>query len=150
MLRQLISYPKIFFRSLDLRSQISKRIMWIISKSHREKKFFFDIFAIHSSSRHEKCCQMSVRLLSLFRGSIYQQWFASQAFRFTRYVPHYKCVSSLEGEFYWKTFWPLFKSGINFIHEPSLLELFYYFSNTFCKFLEVTTFKLYSGAWFEH
>ena len=40
MLRQLISYPKIFFRSLDLRSQISKRIMWIISKSHREKIFF--------------------------------------------------------------------------------------------------------------
>ena len=34
--------------------------------------------------------------------------FASQAFRFTRYVPHYKCVSSLEGEFYWKTFWPPF------------------------------------------
>ena len=73
MLRQLISYPKIFFRSLDLRSQISKRIMWIISKSHREKKNFFDIFAIHSSSRHEKCCQISVRLFSLFRGSIYQQ-----------------------------------------------------------------------------
>ena len=41
MLRQLISYPKNFFRSLDLRSQISKRIMWIISKSHREKFFFF-------------------------------------------------------------------------------------------------------------
>ena len=46
--------------------------MWIISKSHREK-FFFDIFAIHSSSRHENCCQMSLRLFSLFRGSIYQQ-----------------------------------------------------------------------------
>ena len=63
---------KFFFRSLDLRSQISKRIMWIISKSHREF-FFFDIFAIHSSSRHEKRCQMSLRLFSLFRGSIYQQ-----------------------------------------------------------------------------
>ena len=37
------------------------------------KKFFFDIFAIHSSSRHEKRCQVSVRLFSLFRGSIYQQ-----------------------------------------------------------------------------
>ena len=74
MLRQLISYPKIFFRSLDLRSQISKWIMWIISKSHREKKFFFDIFAIHSSTRHEKRCQMRLRLFSLFRGSIYQQW----------------------------------------------------------------------------
>ena len=40
MLRNLISYPKNIFRSLDLRSQISKRIMWIISKSHREKIFF--------------------------------------------------------------------------------------------------------------
>ena len=38
------------------------------------KKKFFDIFAIHSSSRHEKRCQMSLRLFSLFRGSIYQQW----------------------------------------------------------------------------
>ena len=36
--------------------------------------FTFFIFAIHSSSRHEKCCQMSLRLVSLFRGSIYQQW----------------------------------------------------------------------------
>ena len=34
------------------------------------KKFFFDIFAIHSSSRHEKRCQISVRLFSLFPGSI--------------------------------------------------------------------------------
>ena len=39
------------------------------------KKIFFDIFAIHSSSRHEKRCQISVRLFSLFRGSIYQQWY---------------------------------------------------------------------------
>ena len=38
--------------------RISKQIMWIISKSHREKKNFFDVFAIHSSSRHEKHCQM--------------------------------------------------------------------------------------------
>ena len=40
MLRQLISCPKNIFRSLDLRSQISDQKMWIISKSHREKKFF--------------------------------------------------------------------------------------------------------------
>ena len=73
MLRQLISCPKKIFRSLDLRSQISKRIMWIISKSDREKIFFFYIFAIHSSSRHEKRCQISLRIFSLFRGSIYQQ-----------------------------------------------------------------------------
>ena len=36
-------------------------------------KFFFYIFAIHSSSRHEKRCQMRLRLFSLFQGSIYQQ-----------------------------------------------------------------------------
>ena len=53
--------------------RISKRTMWIISESHREKNFFFDIFAIHSSSRHEKRCQMSLRLFSLFQGSIYKQ-----------------------------------------------------------------------------
>ena len=34
---------------------------------------FFYICAIHSSSRHEKCCQMRLRLFSLFQGSIYQQ-----------------------------------------------------------------------------
>ena len=53
---------------------ISKWIMWIISKSHREFFSFFFIFAIHWSSRHEKCCQMSVRLFSLFQGSRNQQW----------------------------------------------------------------------------
>ena len=37
------------------------------------KNFFFDIFAIHSSNRHEKHCQMSVRLFSLFQGSRNQQ-----------------------------------------------------------------------------
>ena len=42
-------------------------------KGNQGWNFFFNIFAIHSSSRHEKCCQMSVRLFSLFRGSIYQQ-----------------------------------------------------------------------------
>ena len=36
-------------------------------------KFFLYIFAIHSSSRHEKRCQMSVRLFSLFQGSRNQQ-----------------------------------------------------------------------------
>ena len=46
--------------------------MWTISKSHCEKKKI-DIFAINWSSRHEKRCQMSIRLFSLFRGSIYQQ-----------------------------------------------------------------------------
>ena len=31
------------------------------------KKIFFDIFGIHSSSRHEKRCQMSVRLFPYFK-----------------------------------------------------------------------------------
>ena len=33
------------------------------------KNFFFYIFAIHSSSRYEKRCQMLQRLFSLFQGS---------------------------------------------------------------------------------
>ena len=33
------------------------------------------IFAIHSSSKHEKCCQMSLWLFSLFQGSRNQQCF---------------------------------------------------------------------------
>ena len=43
------------------------------------KKFFFDIFAIHSSSRYEKRCQMLQRLFSLFQGSKNQLclWFTS-------------------------------------------------------------------------
>ena len=53
--------------------RISKRIMWIISNSHHEKKIIFDIFLIHSLSIHEKRCQMSVRLSSLFQGSRNQQ-----------------------------------------------------------------------------
>merc|ERR1740129_2595189 len=48
--------------------------MWIISKSHRENFFFFYIFAIHSSSRYEKRCQMLQRLFSLFQGSKNQLW----------------------------------------------------------------------------
>ena len=51
----------------------SKRIMWIISKSHREI-FFLEIFAIQSSSRHEKRCQMCVRLICLFQCSRNQQY----------------------------------------------------------------------------
>ena len=37
------------------------------------KNVFFHIFAIHSSSRHEKRCQMSVRRFSLVQGSRNQQ-----------------------------------------------------------------------------
>jgi hypothetical protein len=42
-------------------------------KSHREKKNVLDIFAIHTSSRHEKRCQMCVRLFCLFQCSRNQQ-----------------------------------------------------------------------------
>ena len=68
--------------------------MWIISKSHREIFFFFfDIFAIHSSSRHEKRCQISVRLFSLFRGSIYQQWdFKKPPFNYGLEIPFYSII----------------------------------------------------------
>ena len=48
---------------------ISKRIIWIISKIHRENLFFLHIFAIRSSSRHEKHCRMLVRLFCLFQCS---------------------------------------------------------------------------------
>ena len=64
------------------RSQISDLKMDNVDylKKPSWKKFFFDIFAIHSSSRHEKRCQISVRLFSLFPGSIYQQWDCIQIF----------------------------------------------------------------------
>ena len=38
------------------------------------KNFFFDIFAIHLSSRYEKRCQMCVRIFCLFHGSKNQGW----------------------------------------------------------------------------
>ena len=39
------------------------------------KKFFFDIFLIHLSSRYEKRCRMLQRLFSLFQGSKNQLWY---------------------------------------------------------------------------
>ena len=38
------------------------------------KKFFFDIFVIHLSSRYKKQCRMLQRLFSLFQGSKNQLW----------------------------------------------------------------------------
>ena len=76
--------------------------MWIISKSHREKNFFFDIFAIHSSSRHEKRCQISVRLFSLFRGSIDQQCHALVTFVFLGEV--------MAPQFCFEIYWPLVRN----------------------------------------
>ena len=55
--------------------------MWIISKSHREKNFFY-IFL--QSSRHENHCQMRVRLFCLFHGSKNQQCLQSTR---TRHQP---------------------------------------------------------------
>ena len=52
--------------------------MWIISKSHREKKNFFWYFCNHSSSRHEKRCQLSLRLFfpisRLYIPTVYSYW----------------------------------------------------------------------------
>ena len=44
------------------------------------KNFFLKFLqSIHQVVEHEKCCQMSVRLFSLFWGSIYQQWSTQQS-----------------------------------------------------------------------
>jgi hypothetical protein len=52
---------------------ISKRIKSILKKSHREI-FFLHFFAIHSSSRHEKCYQMLERIFCLFQCSRNMRW----------------------------------------------------------------------------
>ena len=52
---------------------ISKLMMWIISKK-AAVNFFLIFFAIHLSSRHEKRCQMCVRLFCLFQCPRNQQW----------------------------------------------------------------------------
>ena len=62
-----------FYDLSGLSSCISKQIMRIISKSHCEKEIY--IFAIHSSSRHEKGCRMSVNFFCLFQCSRNQQCF---------------------------------------------------------------------------
>ena len=65
--------PKLFSHLSGRSNCFSKWIMWIFSKSHREN-FFLEIFAIQSSSRHEKRCQMCVRLICLFQCSRNQQY----------------------------------------------------------------------------
>ena len=60
--------PKIFSDLSGLFMCISTRIMWIIWKSHRE------IFAIPSSSRHEKRGRMMERFFCLFQCSRNTQW----------------------------------------------------------------------------
>ena len=72
--------PKVFSDLSSLSMCISKWIMWIISKSHCD--FFIYIFAIHSSSRHEKRCRMSVRLFCLFQCSRNQQWLVTNLWIF--------------------------------------------------------------------
>ena len=55
MLRQLISHPKNIFGFIRPSMCISKQIKWILKKAIVIKKCLH-IFAIHSSSRHEKRC----------------------------------------------------------------------------------------------
>ena len=63
MLRNLISYPKYIFRLI--RPVLDKVDL---KKSHNEI-FSLNFFAIHSSSRHEKRCQMLERIFCLFQYS---------------------------------------------------------------------------------
>ena len=66
-----------FFRDSFTVSNYNTR--WIISKSHPD--FFLHIFAIPSSSRHEKHCQMLVSLFSVFkysRNSCVVQWHSAK------------------------------------------------------------------------
>ena len=76
---------------------ISKRIKWILKKSHREKKNFLHIFSIHSSSRYEKWCRMLQRLFWLFQCSKTPLW---QGF-FCSYVTIWPrdCLQNLPFEF---------------------------------------------------
>ena len=48
---------------------ISNWIMWIISKCHPEIIYFGHIFAITSSSRHDKYCQTLQRLFCVLQYS---------------------------------------------------------------------------------
>ena len=52
------------------------------------KKFFFDIFVIHLSSRYEKRCRMLQRLFSLFQGSKKQLWLELRVYFFIRKKLH--------------------------------------------------------------
>ena len=68
-------YPKYFFRFIQpVHVHLKTDDKVDFKESHCEKSFFLHFFAFPSSSRHEKHCQMSLRLFSLFRGCIYQQW----------------------------------------------------------------------------
>ena len=62
------------------------------------KNFFFDIFAIHLTSRYEKRCRMLQRLFSLFQGSKNQLWYTIyiQNFWPKRYLLGFNLYSELD------------------------------------------------------
>jgi hypothetical protein len=51
-----------------------------LKKKPPRKICFLHFFAIHSSSRHEKCCRMSERIFCLFQCSKNIQWYSSSRF----------------------------------------------------------------------
>ena len=56
------------------------------------KKFFFDIFAIHLTSRYEKRCRMLQRLFSLFQGSKNQLWVVQSFIHLIPFKVHDICI----------------------------------------------------------
>ena len=67
-------YPKSIFRLIRPVHVHLKTDKVDLKKSHYEKKFFLNIFAIHSSSRHEKRCRMLGRIFCLFQCSRNIRW----------------------------------------------------------------------------
>ena len=80
MLRWLVSYPKSIFRFIRPVHVHLKMDNVDYLKKPSWKKNLLDVFAIHSSSRHEKCCQMFIRLFCLFQCFRNQQWQATPQF----------------------------------------------------------------------
>ena len=81
MLRQLISYPKNIFRFIRPVHVHLKTDKVDLKKKPPRKFFFLHFFTIHSSSRHEKCCQMLERIFSLFQCSRNILWYPTFAFQ---------------------------------------------------------------------
>ena len=74
MLRYLISYPKNIFRFIRPVHVHLKTDKVDFKKKPPRFFFFLHFFAIHSSSRHEKCCQMLERVFCLFQCSRNIRW----------------------------------------------------------------------------
>ena len=77
--------------------------------------FFFNFFAIHSSSIHEKRCQMFVKLFCLFQCSRNQQWEASTFIHSVKHQ-HSKYFDSLLSSKMIPQNWT------SFMHVPLLFE----------------------------